>query len=43
MEHLADKHGLEGRRTMFETLVENPHNRPVKWYRNGVEIKNSDR
>lgn len=43
MEHLADKHGLEGRRTMFETLVENPHNRPVKWYRNGVEIKNTDR
>ena len=43
VEHLADKHGLEGRKTVFETLVENPHNKPVKWFRNGEEIKKTDR
>ena len=40
---LATKHALENRRTVLETLVENPHNKPVTWYKNGEEIKPDDR
>lgn len=43
IEHLGTKHAIENRKTVFETLVENPHNRPVTWYRNGQEIKPEDR
>ena len=43
IEHLGTKHAIENRKTVFETLVENPHNRPVTWFRNGQEIKPDDR
>ncbi|XP_067934437.1 twitchin-like [Watersipora subatra] len=40
---LATKHALENRKTVLVTLVENPHNKPVTWYRNGEEIKADER
>lgn len=43
IEHLATKHALEKRKTTLETLVENPHNKPVTWYKDGKEIKSNDR
>jgi len=29
---------VEKHRVVLETLVENPHNRPVSWYKNGQPI-----
>jgi len=39
IEKLVDRSIVQGHSVMFETLVENPHNRPVTWFRDGQEIK----
>jgi len=32
---------VEKHRVVLETLVENPHNRPVSWYKDGQPITDS--
>lgn len=38
IEKLVNKTVVEGDKVVLETVVENPHKRSVKWFRNGVEI-----
>jgi len=39
VDELGDMRALEGHKTVFEVLVENPHNKPVKWFKDGKEVK----
>lgn len=41
IEKLADRMSVEGHQVVLETLVENPHKRPFKWYKDGKEIKDA--
>ena len=41
IEKLSNKTVVVGDKVVLQTIVENPHQRAVKWYRNGVEITDS--
>ncbi len=36
--NLFETHGVETKRKEFEVSIMNPHNHPVKWLKDGVEI-----